>query len=73
MLSKLGVFWKTNREIVTYIIRMLFLLQTIAYIVIAIVYLIEGDPIYGIIYFSAAFVAGIITFALVKFSSGTLL
>ncbi|MCG3260611.1 MAG: hypothetical protein H7644_12740 [Candidatus Heimdallarchaeota archaeon] len=52
---------------------MLFLLQTIAYIVIAIVYLIEGDPIYGIIYFSAAFVAGIITFALVKFSSGTLL
>ena len=52
---------------------MLFLLQTIAYIVIAIIFLIKGDPIYGTIFFSAAFVSGTLTFALVKFSSGILL
>ena len=73
MLSKLGVFWKKNRGIVIHIIRMLFLLQTIAYIVIAIIFLIKGDPIYGTIFFSAAFVSGTLTFALVKFSSGILL
>ena len=73
MLTKLGVFWKKNRGIIIYIIRMLFLLQTIAYIVIAIVFLIKGDPIYGTIFFSAAFVSGTLTFALVKFSSVTLL
>jgi len=73
MLSKLGAFWKKNRRIVTYIINILFLLQTIAYIVIAIVFLIKDDPIYGTIFFSAAFVSGTLTFALVKFSSGILL
>jgi hypothetical protein len=73
MTSKLGVFWKKNRGIAMHIMKMLFLLQTIAYTVIAIVYLIKGDPIYGTMYFSGAIVAGAITFGLVKFSSGTLL
>jgi len=73
MFTKLGVFWKKNRGIVIQIIRILFLLQTTTYIAIAIVLLIKGDPIYGTIFFSAAVVSGAITFALVKFSSGTLL
>ena len=73
MPSKLEVFWKKNRGIIIHILRILFLLQTIAYIVIAIIMLIQDDPIYGTIFFSAAMVSGAITFALVRFSSGTLL
>jgi len=73
MPSRLEVFWKKNRRIITHVVRILFLLQTIVYTVLAIIRLIQGDPIYGTMFFSGAVVSGAITFALVRFNSGALL
>ena len=66
MSSKLENYWKKNRGIIIHIVRILFLLLTIAFLVVAIFYLILGDPVYGIIYFVAAVVSGSFTFALFR-------